>query len=53
MAATRDKLIHDYFGVDYVLVRDIVQNEMPQLKQAIDAILSQERWLLAGHGISA
>ncbi len=39
MAGTRDKLIHDYFGVDYALVWDIVSNELPRLAAAIGPLV--------------
>jgi uncharacterized protein with HEPN domain len=39
MAATRDKLIHDYFGIDYEIVWDIVQNKLPELHQEVSVIL--------------
>jgi len=39
---TRDKLIHDYFGVDYALVWDIAVNELPLLEEQIATILSGE-----------
>ena len=39
MAGTRDKLIHDYFGVDYALVWDIVVNELPQVESDLRALL--------------
>lgn len=39
MAGTRDKLIHDYFGVDYGLVWDIVVNELPGLETELRTLL--------------
>lgn len=38
MAAMRDRLIHDYFGVDYEIVWDVVQNRIPELRHQISAI---------------
>ena len=31
MAGARDKLIHDYFGIDYDIVWDIIQHKIPDL----------------------
>jgi uncharacterized protein with HEPN domain len=31
MSGTRDKLIHHYFGIDYDIVFDIVENKIPDL----------------------
>jgi uncharacterized protein with HEPN domain len=39
MAGMRDRLIHDYFGVDYDLVWDVVRNRIPALRRQIAAIL--------------
>ena len=39
----RDKLIHNYFGVDYDIVWDVVTNKVPALRLQIQEILKQER----------
>jgi len=42
IAGMSDRLIHHYFGVDYYLVWDVVENKIPGLRQAILNILKQE-----------
>ena len=41
MAGMRDKLVHDYFGVDYEIVWDVVSNKLPKLRHAIERILRE------------
>lgn len=41
MAAMRNKLIHEYFGVDLEVLWRTVQEDLPQLADAINLILAQ------------
>jgi uncharacterized protein with HEPN domain len=38
----RDRLIHDYMGVNYAIVWDVVKNKIPELSVQIDAVLKNE-----------
>ncbi len=38
-ADLRNKIIHDYAGVDYVLLWEIIQLDIPGIKQKIQALL--------------
>lgn len=41
MSNTRNRLIHDYFGVDYDIVWDIITSKLPDLEQTIQSIISE------------
>ena len=40
IAAFRNILVHDYLGIDLETVWDITQRDVPELKQAIEEMLS-------------
>jgi len=39
----RDRLIHDYFGVDYMIVWDVATNKLPELRLKIDAMMKRSQ----------
>ena len=41
MAGMRDKLIHDYLGVDLNLVWDVVASELPATQERIAALIEE------------
>jgi uncharacterized protein with HEPN domain len=42
MAGMRDRLIHDYLGVDYDIVWDVLMNKVPPLAAEIERIVKDE-----------
>ena len=42
MAGMRDRLIHDYMGINYSIVWDVIQNKIPELHQQILVVIGKE-----------
>ena len=42
MAGMRDRLVHDYFGVDYDIVWDVVTRKIPGLAMDMRFIMKSE-----------
>lgn len=38
-AGMRDRLIHDYFGVDYRIVWDVAVNKLPDLRKQLEKLI--------------
>jgi uncharacterized protein with HEPN domain len=45
MAGMRDRLIHDYIGVNYSIVWDVFTNKIPELNDQIQDVLNKESFL--------
>jgi uncharacterized protein with HEPN domain len=43
LAGLRDKLIHNYMGVNYLIVWDVVKNKVPLLREQIARIIKKEQ----------
>ncbi len=41
VSGMRDRLIHDYFGVDYTIVWDVASNKLPGLRIKLQTLLKQ------------
>jgi len=41
MAGMRDRLIHDYMGVNYSIVWDVIKNKIPELHKQILEVLEK------------
>ena len=42
MAGMRDKIIHNYFGVDHKIIWDTIEKDIPELHQWIKTIMEKE-----------
>jgi len=42
IAGMRDRLIHDYMGINYFIVWDVARNIIPELRKQIDNVISKE-----------
>lgn len=43
MAGMRDRLIHDYMGVNYAIVWDVIKNKIPELYEQINDVIENEK----------
>jgi uncharacterized protein with HEPN domain len=41
VAGLRDKVIHDYFGIDLEIVWGVVDKDLPTLRRVVDRLLSE------------
>jgi len=43
MAGMRDRLIHDYMGINYSIVYDVITNKIPELFEQINEVISKKK----------
>ena len=43
IAGMRDRLIHGYFGVNWDIVWDVVQNDLPRLIATVEGLAGEQR----------
>ncbi len=43
MAGMRDRLIHDYMGINYSIVWDVIKNKIPELSRQIIEVIENEQ----------
>ena len=43
MAGMRDRLVHDYIGVNYSIVWDVFKNKIPELHKQIQEVLNDKK----------
>ena len=43
MAGMRDRLIHDYMGINYKIVWDVAKNIIPELTTQVNEIIEKEK----------
>ncbi len=43
IAGMRDRLIHDYMGINYSIVWDVVKNKIPELSEQIAQVIRNEQ----------
>jgi uncharacterized protein with HEPN domain len=41
MAGMRDRLIHDYMGINYSIVWDVIKNKIPELNKQISEVIDK------------
>jgi uncharacterized protein with HEPN domain len=41
MAGMRDRLIHDYMGINYSIVWDVIKNKIPELNKQITKVIDR------------
>ena len=42
MSGMRDRLIHDYIGVNYSIVLDVIKNKIPELYDQMNEVIQNE-----------